>query len=266
MFLSDLSIRRPVLVSMGLLVFIVFGLLAWFELPLNLMPDVRLPFVLVQTIYPGAGPGEVETQITKKIEDAIATVSRIDYVQSYSLENVSIIIVAFKMGKNVDIANQEIKDQVDAVIREFPDDVDRPVVQKLNINAFPFMDIVLSGEQDGRALYDLASDQLLDRLNQIEGVAQVSLTGGNKRQIEVLLDDRAVFTHNLSLAQLTQILAAQNLDLPAGSFKRGSQEYSVRLKGQFSSLAKIADADIPTAFGMKKLRDLAQITDSAEEV
>lgn len=266
MFLSDLSIRRPVLVSMGLLVFIVFGLLAWFELPLNLMPDIKLPFVLVQTIYPGAGPGEVETQITKKIEDAIATVSRIDYVQSYSLENVSIIMVAFKMGKNVDIANQEIKDQVDAVLREFPDDVDRPVVQKLNINAFPFMDIVLSGEQDGRALYDLASDQLLDRLNQIEGVAQVSLTGGNKRQIEVLLDDRAVFTHNLSLAQLTQILAAQNLDLPAGNFKRGSQEYSVRLKGQFSSVADLANAEIPTSGGVKKLSDVAGIKDGSEEV
>ncbi|MDD4223943.1 MAG: efflux RND transporter permease subunit [Candidatus Cloacimonetes bacterium] len=266
MFLSDLSVKRPVLVTMAILVFVVFGALAWFSLPLNLMPEVNLPYIVIQTVYPGAGPSEVETQVTKKIEDAIATVSLVDYTQSYSLENASIIMVAFKMQKNVDIANQEIKDHVDAIQRELPDAIEKPVVMKLNMNAVPFMDIILSGNMDSRELYELADTKLKDRFGQVAGVGEVSVSGGAKRQIDITLKDQVVFENRISLAQLLQILAAQNLDMPAGNFTRGSQEYSVRLKGQFSSLEKIADADIPTAFGMKKLRDLAEITDSAEEV
>ncbi len=266
MFLSDLSVNRPVLIVMAVLVFVVFGALAYFALPLNLMPEVNLPFIVIQTVYPGAGPTEVETQVTKKIEDAIATVSLVDYTQSYSLENASIVMVAFKMKKNVDIANQEIKDKVDAIIRELPDAIEKPVVMKMNMNAVPFMDIILSGNMDARELFELADTKLKDRFGQVAGVGEVAVTGGAKRQIDVTLKDQVVYENRISLAQLLQILAAQNLDMPAGNFKRGSQEYSVRLKGQFSSLDKIADADIPTAFGMKKLRDLAEISDSAEEV
>ena len=266
MFLSNISVERPVLVTMALLVFVVFGILAYFEMPLNQMPDVKMPFLVIQTVYPGAGPSEVETQITKKIEDAIATVSQVDYTQSYSMENASIIMMAFKMGKDIDIANQEVKDQVDAIIRELPSDVERPVIQKININAYPFMDIILTGKMDGKALYHLADKRLKDRFGQIEGVAQVSITGGNKRQINVALNDQAVFQNKISLAQLVQILAAQNMDLPAGSIKSGTQEYSVRFKGQFDSVDKIGDADIPTMTGIKKLRDIATITDGAEDV
>ena len=230
MFLSNISVERPVLVTMALLVFVVFGILAYFEMPLNQMPDVKMPFLVIQTVYPGAGPSEVETHITKKIEDAIATVSQVDYTQSYSMENASIIMMAFKMGKDIDIANQEVKDQVDAIIRELPSDVERPVIQKININAYPFMDIILTGKMDGKALYHLADKRLKDRFGQIEGVAQVSITGGNKRQINVALNDQAVFQNKISWPQLMQILAAQNMDLPAGSIKSGTQEYSCVLR------------------------------------
>jgi HAE1 family hydrophobic/amphiphilic exporter-1 len=266
MFLAKLSIQRPVMVTMAILVFVVFGILAYTSLPLNLMPDVKLPYVSIQTVYPGAGPNEVETQITKKVEDAVATVSQIDFIQSYSLENVSIVVIAFELGKNVDIANQEVKDKVDAIIRELPGDADPPTVQKFDFGSFPFMDVVLSGNMDGKALYELADTKLKDRFSQIEGVAQVSMTGGNKRQISVKLSDRVIYENKISLAQLTQILAAHNLDMPAGNFQRGSQEYSVRLKGEFSSLDEIAEADIPTASGVKKLRQIAEIEDSFEEV
>ena len=119
---------------------------------------------------------------------------------------------------------------------------------------------------DGKALYQLADKRLKDRFGQIEGVAQVTITGGNKRQINVDLNDQAVFQNKISLAQLMQILAAQNMDMPAGSIKSGTQEYSVRFKGQFDSVDKIGDADIPTMTGIKKLRDIATITDGAEDV
>jgi HAE1 family hydrophobic/amphiphilic exporter-1 len=254
------------MVTMGILVFVVFGALGYIGMPLNLMPDVKLPFVSIQTIYPGAGPREVETQITNRIEEAVATVSQIDYVQSYSMESASIVVIAFKMGKNVDIAKQEVKDKIDAIMRDFPNNTEAPIVQKFDFSASPFMDVVLTGDVDGKELYELADTKIKEQLSQIEGVAQVSLTGGTKRQIDVRLTDKVVYENKISLAQLTGILAAQNMDMPAGNFTRGSQEYSVRLKGEYQNLEEIINADIPTQFGVKKLKQLATITDGSEEV
>lgn len=266
MFLSKLSIERPVLVTMAILVFVVFGLLAYFELPLNMMPDVDIPFVSIQVVYPGAGPEEVETQVTKKVEDAVSTVSQIDYIQSYSLESASITLVAFKLGKDVDIANSEIKDKLDGLIRDLPSSAEKPVVQKFDFSAMPFMDIVLSGNIDSRDLYELADTKIKERFAQIQGVAQVNLTGGTKRQIDVKLTDNAIFENRISLATLMQILAAQNMDMPAGSFNRGSQEYTVRLKGEFGSVDEIGEARIPAGRVMKRLGDIANIIDGSEEV
>ncbi len=266
MFLTDLSINRPVLVTMAIMVFIVFGVLAYFSLPINLMPDLKLPYVVVQTVYSGAGPREIESQVTEPIEEAVATVSQIDFIQSFSMENVSLVMVAFKLGKNIDVANQEVKDKVDAVIRNLPDGTDRPIVMKMDITAFPIMDLVLSGNISPKDLYELADGEVKDRLSQIPGVARVSLIGGAKRQIDVRLTDKVVFENKISLSQLSGILAAGNLDMPAGNFSQGTQEYSVRLKGEFQDVEKIKNTDIPTAFGVKKLSQIARVEDATEEV
>ncbi|MEF3694763.1 MAG: efflux RND transporter permease subunit, partial [Candidatus Cloacimonadota bacterium] len=266
MFLSTISIKRPVLVTMGLLVFVVFGLIGYMGMPLTMMPDVKIPYVLIQTIYPGAGPREIETQISKPIEDAVANVSQIDLIQSYSMENVSLVMVQFKINKDIDLANQEVKDKVDAIAVNMPTGAQKSTISKLDINAFPFMDLVLSGNLEGRELYEYANNKLKDRFAQIEGVAQVTMTGGEKREISIRLSDRVVYENNISMAQLTQILAAQNLDMPGGNFTRGSQEYFVRLKGEYQSVDEIANTDIPTSFGTKKLSALAEVTDASSEV
>lgn len=266
MFLSKLSIQRPVMVIMGIMVFIVFGILGYIDMPLNMMPDIKIPFVTIQTIYPGAGPKEIENQVTKKIEDSIATVGEIDYIESYSMDSFSMVVVKFNLGKDVDIANQEIKDKVDAIIRDLPDGVEKPSVQKFDVGAFPFMDIVLSGNLDGKTLYEIADTKLKDRFSQIEGVAKVEMTGGDKREISIKLQDRTIYENNISIMQMMQILAAQNLDMPVGNFQRGSQEYSVRFKGEFASLEEIKDTDIFTGFGPKKLHQLAEVSDGSAEV
>lgn len=266
MFLSKISVNRPVLITMFILVFVVFGLLAYFELPLNLMPEFKIPFVSISTVYPGAGPREIETQVTKVIEDAVSTVSQIDYIQSYSLDNVSISVIKFDMGKDVNIASQEVRDKIDAVITSLPTDTQKPTIQKIDVNAFPFLELVLSGDMDGRDLFEMADKKIKDKLSQLEGVASVNITGGNKRQISIKLKDRTVYENSLSLSQLNQILAASNLDMPAGQFTKGTQEYSVRLKGEFQDLEQLRETEIPTAFGVKKLRQIADIEDSQEEV
>ncbi len=266
MFLSDLSIKRPILVSMILVVFLLFGGIAFFGMNLDLTPNVDFPIITVQTLYPGAGPTEIENQITRRIEDAVSSISKIDEMTSYSMESVSYVMLQFDLDKNVDIANQEVKDKVDAMLNLLPEDAERPIIQKFNINAFPIIDIILSGDLEMTELYDIADKQLRDRFAQLEGVANVSITGGEQREIKVQLDNRIVFQNSLSLAQLAGLLQAQNLDMPGGHFRQHTQEYSVRLDGKFKSLEALRQLEIPTAFGNKKLGDLAEVIDSGAEV
>ncbi|MFC2155554.1 efflux RND transporter permease subunit [Acidobacteriota bacterium] len=266
MFLSDISIKRPILISMVLIVFLIFGSMAFFSLSLDLMPEIEIGFVTVQTLYPGAGPKEIETQITKKIEDAIATISLIDFVQSYSMDSVSIIVIRFEMSKNADIANQEVKDKVSAILNELPDDADSPIVQKFDMQAMPVMDIILTGNLPMIELYEIADKKLKDRFSQIEGVAQVNLVGGQQREIRVEMDNRVVFQNALSLSYLSQILKVANMDMPGGQFQQQSQEFSVRLKGELSGIEAMEELEIPTPSGSKKLGHIARIRDTGAEI
>lgn len=266
MFLAKVSINRPVLTTVGILIFLIFGLIAYNRLNLNLQPDVEIPFVTVQTIYPGAGPKEIETLITKRIEDAISTISQIERIESYSLDGASIIIIEFQLGKDVNVANQETKDKVDEIINELPTDAKKPIVQKVDLRLFPVVDVVLSGNLDSRQLYEIADKTLKDRFSQIDGVAKVQITGGQEREIRVQLDNKVVFENNISLPQLTQILRMHNMDIPGGYFQIGNQEYTVRLDGQFQNPESIRELEIPTAFGPKKIRQIADVIDSGKDV
>ncbi|MFN3872786.1 MAG: efflux RND transporter permease subunit [Ignavibacterium sp.] len=266
MFLAKVSINRPVLTTVGILIFLIFGLIAYNRLNLNLQPDVEIPFVTIQTIYPGAGPKEIETLITKRIEDAISTISQIERIESYSLDGASIIIIEFQLGKDVNVANQETKDKVDEIINDLPTDAKKPIVQKVDLRLFPVVDVVLSGNLDSRQLYEIADKTLKERFSQIDGVAKVQITGGQEREIRVQLDNKVVFENNISLPQLTQILQMHNMDIPGGYFQIGNQEYTVRLDGQFQNPESIRELEIPTAFGPKKIRQIADVIDSGKDV
>jgi HAE1 family hydrophobic/amphiphilic exporter-1 len=266
MFLSTISIKRPILITMLLLVFLIFGLLSYFTLNLNLMPDIEFGFVSVTTIYPGAGPREIETQITKKIEDAVSTISGIDYINSYSMESASTVVIRFKLGKDPDIANQEVKDKINAMLNELPRDSQLPVVQKFDITAMPIMDLILTGPQKMTELYDLVDKRLKDRISQVKDVARVDIVGGGEREIRVELDNRVVFLNRISLARISGILAANNLNLPAGTFQRRTQEYVVRMSGEFDDLKTIEEQEIPTPFGVKKLGQMGTVKDSSEDI
>ena len=266
MFLAKVSINRPVLTTVGILIFLIFGLIAYNRLNLNLQPDVEIPFVTIQTIYPGAGPKEIETLITKRIEDAVSTISQIERIESYSLDGASIIIIEFQLGKDVNVANQETKDKVDEIINNLPTDAKKPIVQKVDLRLFPVVDVVLSGNLDSRQLYEIADKTLKDRFSQIDGVAKVQITGGQQREIRVQLDNKVVFENNISLPQLTQILQMHNMDIPGGYFQIGNQEYTVRLDGQFHNPESIRELEIPTAFGPKKIRQIADVLDAGKDI
>jgi HAE1 family hydrophobic/amphiphilic exporter-1 len=266
MFLSDLSIKRPIMVSMILLAVVLFGLLAFFNIPLNLMPSIDLPFVTIQVIYPGASPQEVETEIIKKIEDEVSTVSGIDTLISYAMENVAIIFIEFELDKDVNVANQDIKDKVDSILNDLPDSAELPIVEKVDINAMPIIDILLSGNMEMRDLTEVADKRVKDRLSQIKGVAKVEVVGGETREIKVEIDNRVVFAHSLSLEQLSQILAMQNIEMPGGQFKQRSQEFAVRLQGHLRSVKALEELEVPTIFGSKKLGQIARVSDTSADV
>ncbi len=266
MFLAKLAVDRPVLTTVILMVFIIFGGLAFNTLKLNNLPKVEIPFVTVTTIYPGAGPKEIETLITKKVEDAVSTISQIKRIESYNLDGVGITLVEFDLSKNVDVANQEMKDKVDQILNELPSDSKKPIIQKIDINAKPIMDIILSGDIDARDLYHIASTKLKDRLSQINGVADINISGGQEREIRIALDNKVVYENFISLPQMLGILGSQNIDLPSGTFKVTNQEYSVRVKGKFQNIDELEELQIPTAFGNKRLGQIANVEDTGKEI
>ena len=266
MFLAKLSINRPVMTTMGILVFLIFGALSYINLNLNQMPDVEIPYVTIQTVYPGAGPKEIETLISKRIEETVSTISQIKRVESYSLDGVSIVMIEFELGKDIDVANQEVKDKVDQILNDLPDEAELPIVQKVDFSAFPIVDVILSGDLDPRTLYEFADKTLKDRFSQINGVARVDVVGGQEREIRVMMDNRVVFENSISFPQMIQILAAQNMDLPGGYFQIDNQEYTVRFNGEFEDLQEMREMEIPTMYGQKKLSQFAAVVDSGKDV
>lgn len=254
------------MISMLLVVFLLFGGLSYFALTLNLVPQMDLGFVTIQTIYKGASPEEIESQVTKRLEDAVATVSMIDKIESYSMESVSFVIIQFELGKDPDIANQEVKDKVNAILNDLPDEADIPIVEKFEFGSHAIIDVILSGPVGPRELYDIADKTVSDRLAQVKGVARVTAAGGEEREIQVALDNRTVFQHALNLVQLNQVLAAWNMDMPGGNFAREGREYAVRVEGEFNTVEQLEKLEIPTAYGSKTLGSIADVRDTSAEV
>lgn len=266
MFLSDLSIKRPVLMSMLLVTLLLFGFIGYNNLPLTLTPDFNMPVVTVQTIYSGTGPLEIESQITKKIEDEVAALALIDKIVSYSMDSVSVVQLQFEMSKDENVALQEVKDKVDQIINELPSGAQRPVVQKLDLTATPIMEIIMEGDLPATELFDLADGKVKERISQVDGVGKVNIVGGEEREIRVELDKRVVYENSLSLSQLAGIIANATLDMPGGNLKEGGQEYSVRLSGEFETLDALKNFNVPTPNGIKKMWQIADVKDSIKEV
>jgi len=267
MSIVGISIKRPVLVTMILMVFVLFGAMAYYSLPLSLLPDTKYPIVTVQVIYPGAGPQVIESQITKRIEDEVSALSQLDTITSYSIEGASIVTIQFKLGKDENLAKEEVKEKVDAIIDKLPSGAKAPTIAKLDLTAmFPTMNILVEGEVSPTTLRNLADKVVKDKLSQVEGVGKVDVGGGREREIRVEVGAPDVFDRCVPLTQIAGILQAANVEIPGGSIRDEGQELSARLKGQFQSVDEIRDFDVPTRSGVVKLRQIADVSDSGKVV
>jgi len=263
MHIVDLSIKRPITILMGCLALVVFGILAYFTLPVLLLPETAVPVVTIQTVYPGASPLSVENQLTKKIEDNIFSLGELDSITSYSLDSVSIVVANFREGKDENLALQEVKDAIDALAADLPSSARKPVITKVNLTSgTPIMDIIIEGDMGAMELYEYASSAIKDQFAQVPGVGNIELSIGEEREIRVDLHNTPVFGRFLPVEQIAGILARANLELPGGNIVSEGQDIPVRFKGEFTSVEEIEDTDIPTRAGVFKLRQLANVYDS----
>ncbi|MBU4054149.1 MAG: efflux RND transporter permease subunit, partial [Proteobacteria bacterium] len=188
MFLSDFSVKRPVAMGCLIIGLSLLGLNSFRKMGLELMPRMDVPYITITTIYPGASPEQIETDVAKRIEDQVVTIDGLKHVSSACMENVSQTLLEFEQGTNVDIAATDVREKIDLIKADFPEAVEDPKILKFDINAKPVVNMVLTGDAPLDELYDYADNTLRDRLTVISGVANVELVGGAKREVHVLLD------------------------------------------------------------------------------
>lgn len=268
MNLSAIAIRRPVFTVMVTVALLVMGFMGFRRLGTDLFPDVSFPVVVVNIAYPGASPAEVETLVTKEIEDTVISLNGIDRVRSFSRESLSSVIVLFDLGVDVSEAATEVRERVAQIRHKLPDDILEPTISRFDISAAPIMTYTLRGKRRLSDLRKFAEDIIKPALEQVDGVAAIEVRGGADREIQVNIDRARLDALNLDPTIVVQQLKAANLTVPGGRFDEGTQEVSVRTLGEFTDVDAIRDVIIAMApdGSATRLRDVAQVEDGFAEV
>ncbi len=270
MWLSDLSIRQPHLITMLMVTAVVVGALFYGRMGLDLYPDISLPVVAVSTAYPGASPSEVERAVSKPLEDALVSLNGVDSVRSTSRDSLSVVIVQFQMERNAKDAVDDVRTRLGAIRNTLPTDVREPVVEKFDPTAAPILSVAVSDTARRRSLEQLrtlADDTLKPRLERVPGVASVEVTGGLVREVHVDLRRDRLEALGVAPQQALQAVKGENLDVPGGRVVEGNREESVRIAGSFRSLDEVGAVPVPTSRGATvQLHDLATISEAYAEV
>lgn len=266
MNLAKICVNQPVLAVMLNLVFIFLGIVSFSTLTMDLFPEVDIPIVSVRTIWRGAAPQEIESQITQEVEDAVATISGINNIESTSLDSVSIVTISFVFGTDVNLAHIDVKDKVDAIVARLPDGADPPIATKFDIGAAPILELMLTGDRSLRELYALADGDVKDALSRVQGVANVDVLGGEKREIQINLSQSRLKTYGLTVGDVVQSIRAGNVSSPAGRITQSKDEFTVRMEGEFESLSELYHLDVFLRSGGRvKLGELGSIDDTSAE-
>jgi HAE1 family hydrophobic/amphiphilic exporter-1 len=264
--LAEVCIRRPVFTTMLVLALVVVGLDSYRKLGVDHFPKVEFPFVNVTTVLRGASPEEVESQVTKPLEEVLNTISGIDELNSYSAEGMSIITIGFVLEKDPEIAAQEVRDKISTALGQLPRDADPPVVEKLATDAAPVLNVVVSANRDLREITKIVDDRLKKNLESLAGVGQVRFVGDRKRQIQVVLDGEKLYSYNLNIEQVRGALAAQNIEIPGGRIDQGNRELSLRTLGRVERPADFGRIVVANAGGAPvRINDIGHVVDGFEE-
>ncbi|MDR0993219.1 MAG: efflux RND transporter permease subunit, partial [Verrucomicrobiota bacterium] len=267
MFLASASTKRPIAMSCLLIALIALGLNSYRKMAIENIPAVDIPYVVVITQWVGASPEDVEKDISKFIEDAVSGIDGLKHIDSSSLENVSQVVLEFNLEVDVDVAAQDVREKVDTILTDLPDDAERPIIQKVNINATPIANIFLSGDAPIDELYDYADNTIADRFGTVTGVAEVQVIGGNEREVWVELDRDTLASAGLTSYDVTVALQGGVLSLPGGRIKEMSNEYSIRFDAEYADIAEIAELEVASRDGVRRrLGDLGTVRLATKEI
>ena len=266
MNLPEFGVKRPITSLMIFSAALLLGSVSLLFLSIDLMPEIDPPSISVITGWPGSAAEDVETKVTKIIENDLSIVTNLDEIKSASKENVSIVTCKFAWDTNLDEASNEIRDHLEFSKRLLPDDVEEPIIFKFNTSLFPILYLGVCAEENWEKLEDLIDDQLASPLKRLPGVGTVAIMGGKRRQINVHIDLARLQAYSLTWEQVVRSLAAENLTLPAGSLKMGRTEYVLRVPGEYRRVKEIPDIIVKrNGSSLVYLRDIAVVEDGFRE-
>jgi HAE1 family hydrophobic/amphiphilic exporter-1 len=267
MFLPDLAIKRPVFILMQVAAIIVLGWIAYTRIPIDLMPDVQFPFMSITTTYPGAGAKEIESDVTKKIEEGMSSISGLKNIYSTSAEGFSQVLLEFNLDVKVRDADMDVREQMSKIRNEFPKDADEPTIARFDISATPVMIFALSSDMPLDKLRTLAEDKVKNRIEQTKDVAGVDLVGGLEREIKVELDSRKLEAYDLPVQQVIGALASENLNVPGGRMDQEPREIVLRTTGEFQTVDQINRIMVGSRQGVPTyVRDIARVKDAFKDL
>jgi HAE1 family hydrophobic/amphiphilic exporter-1 len=264
--LAEICIRRPVFATMIVLSLVVVGAAGYFRLGVDRFPAVDLPTVSVRVGLPGASPEEVESLITQQVEEVINTVDGISELRSVSGQGTSLVIATFRLDRNLESAAQDVRDRVNTLGRQLPEDATPPVVQKFDNDSTPVLTIALTADRSIRELTELADKTARPQLERIAGVGEVRIVGGLDRAINVWIDAERLAAYQIPIAQIRQALERQNTDVPGGNVTTGKEELTLRTLGRFTDPRQFDDLVIANVNGAPvRLRDVGRVEDGTKE-
>lgn len=266
MKLVDISVKRPVLTTVMMLVLVVFGVVAYPRVGVDLFPDVEFPVAVVSTVYPGADPETVESKVIEPLEEAVNSINGIDELRSTSSENFGVVTIRFELSRDADIAVQDVRDKVQTVLGDLPDEVETPVIQKFDIGAAPIMSLVLSGDYDTRHLTQVADDTLKQRLQTLPGVGNIDIVGGQEREFHILVDPSRLDSYGLTVTDVAQAIGSQNINVPGGRIDQGDTELTIKTEGEVHTAEALSEL-VVTSIGGRPIRvgDVSTVRDTEEE-
>ena len=265
--LAEICIRRPVFATMLILSLTVVGIFSFSSLGVDLLPNVDVPTVSVIVNNPGSSAEQIETEITKKIEDTVNTISGIDDMRSTSSEGVSQVIISFLLDRNGDVAAQEVRDKVNLIADDLPETAKEPIIQKFDPDASPILQIAVAAPRPLRDVTQIAKKKIQEQTENISGVGKVQLVGGAEREIHVTIDPNKLRAYDLTISDVASALRAQNLELPAGRVDEGPRELTVRTIGRVSTAKEFNDVALARRGSyVVKISDIGKATDAEEEL
>ncbi|MGE0088596.1 MAG: efflux RND transporter permease subunit [Bacteroidales bacterium] len=267
MKITDISVKRTTIPIVVFIILALGGMFGYSTLNKELTPKMEVPVNTITTIYPGASPTEVETSVTKKIEEAISSIEGIKKITAQSYESFSVVTVQYEDGVNADISLQECERKVKDIKDDLPENCKDPKFVKFDINSFPIISMAINANIPDKDFYDIVDKEIKTDILQVKGVANVDIVGGNQREIQVKINAQKLEAYGISITQVRQLIATWNLDFPAGKVKDDRTRYAIRLSGKFQSLDQIKDMIIgATKEGSPiRLQDIASVTDGLKK-